>query len=218
METSLHRALKHRYGPEVGGSAEVSVRGFRIDAVDGSGNLIEIQSGPLGPLRPKLAKLLPDHRIRIIKPIGIRRRVVRRSRSDPRELSARLSPKRCELFDVFEDLVGVACIFPHPNLTIDVLAATIEEVRVPRRRYPGYEVADRRLGTVQSSTALVVAADLWRLLPSEWDWSQPFTTHDLAKRLGRPLSFTQRIAYCLRLTGATRQVAKRRNSLVYAKA
>lgn len=218
METSLHRALKQRYGPEAGGLAEVSVQGFRIDAVDGLGNLIEIQSGPLGPLRTKLTTLLPDHRIRVVKPIGIRRRVVRRGRSDPRELSGRLSPKRWELFDVFEDLVGVAGIFPHPNLTIDVLAATIEEVRVPRRRFPGYEIADRRLGMVQSSTALAVAADLWQLLPPGWDWSQPFTTHDLARRLCRPLSFAQRIAYCLRLSGAARQVDKRRNSLVYAKA
>jgi len=92
METSLHRALKQRYGPEVGGSTEVSVRGFRIDAVDGAGTLIEVQSGPLGPLRAKLTRLLPDHRVRVVKPIGIRRRVVRRGRSDPRDLSARLSP------------------------------------------------------------------------------------------------------------------------------
>jgi hypothetical protein len=218
METSLHRALKQRYGPDAGGSAEVSVRGFRIDAVDGTGDLIEVQSGPLGPLRAKLTKLLPDHRVRVIKPIGTRRLVVRRSRVDRPDLSARLSPKRWQLFDVFEDLVGVATIFPHPNLTIEVLAATIEEVRVPRRRPPGYVVADRRLGAVQGSTTLAVASDLWRLVPPGWDWSEPFTTYDLAARLGRPLGFAQRIAYCLRLAGAARQVGKRRNRLVYEKA
>jgi hypothetical protein len=162
-------------------------------------------------------KLLPDHRIRIIKPIGIRRRVVRRNRLDFRELSARLSPKRWELFDVFEDLVGIVSIFPHPNLTIEVLATTIEEIRVPRRRFPGYEVADRRLGNVLGSTALAVAEDLWRLIPLGWDWSEPFTTQELAKRLGRPLSFAQRIAYCLRCSGAARQVGKSRNSLIYAR-
>ena len=218
METSLHRSLKQRYGPDAGGSAEVAVRGFRIDAIDGSGDLIEIQSGPLGPLRGKLTSLLPDHRIRIIKPIGIRRRLVRRGRSDPRVTTSRLSPKRRQLFDVFEDLVGVASIFPHRNLTIDILAATLEEIRVPRRRHPGYEVADRRLGTVESTTALIVADDLWKLLPDAWDWREPFTTDDLSGRLDRPRVLAQRIAYCLRLSGAAKQVGKSRNRLIYARA
>lgn len=218
METSLHRVLKHRYGPEAGGSVEVAVRGFRIDAVDGRGDLIEIQSGPLGPLRTKLHALLPDHRIRVVKPIGLRRRVVRRNRENLRDQSARLSPKRWRIFDVFEDLIGIAAIFPHPNLTIEVLAATIEEVRVPRRRPPGYAVFDRRLGVVEGSTALAAGADLWRLLPADWDWTEPFTTRDLAGRLGRPLGFAQRVAYCLRLSGAARLVGKRRNNRVYARA
>jgi len=197
---------------------EVAIGGYRIDAVDRFGDLIEIQSGPLGPLRGKLRKLLPHHRIRVVKPIGIRRRVVRRARFDPRDLSSRLSPKRSELYDVFEDLVGVAVIFPHPNLTIDILDTIIEEVRIPRRRYPGYQVTDRRLGSVENSTPLHLASDLWKLIPQDWDWREPFTTHELAKRLKRPLHFAQRIAYCLRRSGAVELVGKARNSLVYSRA
>ncbi len=194
------------------------MRGYRIDAVDPMGDLIEIQSGSLGPLRGKLAKLLPHHRIRIVKPIGIRRKVVRQGRwGFNKVLSARFSPKRWELFDVFEDLVGIATIFPHPNLTIEILATTIEEVRIPRRRYPGYAVADRRLGTIESTTPLSRGTDLWRLIPQDWDWEDPFTTKDLARRLERPVFVAQRIAYCLRHTGAAELVGKRRNSLVYAK-
>lgn len=218
METSLHRALKERYGPDTGGRTEVSIQGYRIDAVDGSGNLIEIQSGALGPLRGKLRKLLPDHTIRVVKPIGIRRRVVRRNRADLADLSSRFSPKRAELYDVFEDLMGIVTIFPHPNLAIDIMAATIDEVRVPRRRFPGYKVTDRRLGKIEGMTPLLVAADLWKLLPDAWDWREPFTTHDLARRLGRHLHIAQRIAYCLRCTGAASQVGKSRNSLIYARA
>jgi len=45
METSLHRALKDQYGSGWGGRTEVTLKGFRIDAVDGAGLLVEIQSG-----------------------------------------------------------------------------------------------------------------------------------------------------------------------------
>ena len=68
METSLHRVLKQRYASATGGRSEVVLEGFRIDAVDETGLLVEVQSGPLGPLRAKLVRLLPSHRIRVVKP------------------------------------------------------------------------------------------------------------------------------------------------------
>ena len=55
MEMSLHRALKERYATGGDGRPEVAVRGFRVDAVDDAGRLVEVQSGPLGPLRGKLS-------------------------------------------------------------------------------------------------------------------------------------------------------------------
>ena len=45
METSLHRSLKERYAAGGDGRAEVPVRGYRIDAIDDSGRLVEVQSG-----------------------------------------------------------------------------------------------------------------------------------------------------------------------------
>ncbi len=217
METSLHRALKDRYGDASGGRCEVFLEGFRIDAVDSSGQLIEIQSGALGPLRTKLRRLLVAHRMRVVKPVIVERRVVRRSRLDGSNLSARRSPKHGEMLDFFEDLVGLACIFPHPNLILEVLAVSIDEFRLPRRRHPGYKVADRSLVEVRDRKLLAEAQDLWSLLPEDRDWREPFTTADLARGLGRPLWFAQRIAYCLRLSGAATPVEKRKNFQVYAR-
>src|SRR4029078_10540981 len=104
METSLHRALKEQYGNASGGRCEVFLEGFRIDAVEPTGQLVEIQSGALGPLRAKLARLLPDHRFRIVKPVVLERRVVKRSRLGGADLSVRRSPKRGAIIDLFEDL------------------------------------------------------------------------------------------------------------------
>jgi hypothetical protein len=215
METSLHRSLKERYATGGNRRPEVVIRGFRVDAVDDAGRLVEVQSGPLGPLRGKLRRLLLEHRIRIVKPVPLRRRIVRRTTPDGPDLSARCSPSRGVLHDVFDDLIGVVRVFPHANLEIQILGVTIDEVRVPRRRRPGYAVADRRLGEIHQTMSLVQASDLWDLLPENCGGCQPFTTHDLAHQLGRPLGFAQRVAYCLRLTGAARVVGKSHNRLIY---
>ena len=187
METSLHRQLKERYGTAAGGRLEVVLEGFRIDAIAADGVLIEVQSGPLGPLREKLRRLLPEYRVRVIKPVVLTRRLVRRARHDGADLSSRLSPRRGSLVDVFDDLVGLAQLFPHPHLCVDVLAVEIEEQRLVRSRRPGYTVLDRRLNAIGTSVALCQPGDLWALLPG--GLADPFTTHDLADLLSRPLAF-----------------------------
>src|SRR3954447_4841848 len=148
---SLHRQLKERFGPGAGGRSEVVLEGFRIDAVAADGTLVEVQSRALGALRAKLRRLLPDYRVRVVKPVVLARRVVRRGRPDGPDLSARLSPKRGSLLDVFDDLTGLSGVFPHPNLTVEVLGVEVDEVRVTRRRRPGYRVADRALREVVES-------------------------------------------------------------------
>ncbi len=217
METSLHRALKDQYASGPGARSEVVFAGFRIDAVDGTGLLVEVQSGALGPLRSKLRRLLPEHHIRIVKPVVLERRVVRRSRIDGPDLSCRRSPKRGSIVDLFEDLVGLAQVFPDPNLRLEILAVSIDEIRIPRRRWPGYKVVDRRLNEVSGRHQLAEAADLWGLLPGDHDWTEPFTTADIARRIDRPLWLAQRVAYCLRLSGAARVIHKRRNMRVYVR-
>ncbi len=55
--------------------------------------------------------------------------------------------------------------------------------------------------------------DLVGLLPD--DLPEPFTTADLAGKLGRPRRAAQRMAYCLRKVGAIVAVGKRGNAIEY---
>ena len=215
METSLHRALKDQYGADSGGRSEVVFKGFRVDAVRDTGLLVEVQSGALGPLRSKLRSLLPEHQVQVVKPVTIQRRVIRRARLDGPDLSSRRSPKRGAILDIFEDLVGLAQILADPNLVIEILGVAIDEVRIPRRRWPGYKIADRCLIQILDRRRIEHPADLWTLLPPEHDWTEPFTTADIARRIDRPLWFAQRVAYCLRLSGAAPVIGKRSNHRVY---
>ncbi len=74
--------------------------------------------------------------------------------------------------------------------------------------------------TVASATSakprcIAHADDLWSLLPEACHGCEPFTTFDLADRLGRPRWFAQRVAYCLRMAGAAQVVGKSGNRLIY---
>jgi hypothetical protein len=217
METSLHRALKDRYSAGLADRREVRVTGFRIDAIDETGRFIEIQSGALGPLCRKLQRLLPQHCLRIVKPVVLSRRLLQTSPRNGSVISVRRSPKRGSLIDIFDDLVGLVRVFPHTNLDIEILGVTIDEVRIRRPKWPGFAVADRRLGEVRETAMLVQAGDLWSLLPSACHGQDPFTTVDLAEGLGKPVWFAQRVAYCLRKTGAARIAGKKGNRLIYAR-
>jgi hypothetical protein len=215
MESSLHRELKLRHGGEAG-TCEVTRGPYRADAVAPDGAWIEVQSGALGPLRAKLRALLPSQPIRVVKPVPVARVIVPSGRAGAAR--PRRSPWRGRIGDVFDDLVGLVAVFPHPNLTVEVLAVEVEEHRTPRRRRPGYAVTDRRLVAIREAIALRHADDLWRLLPEVPPHADPFTTAELAAWLGRPRAHAQRVAYCLRLSGAVDVVGKRGNGLLYRRA
>jgi len=217
METSLHRHLKALYaGPDA--RLEERLAGYRIDAIRG-GQLVEIQHGGLAAIRNKIARLLAEHDVLVVKPLVVRKELVNLTRPGGRELSRRTSPKRGELLDLFHELVHFTRVFPHPRLTLETPLVEIEERRYPghgrRRRWRqrDYQIEDQRLLAVTAVHRFQTAADLWRLVPA--GLSSPFDTGQLARHLAVDRWVAQRIAYCLRQTGAARVCGKVGNALVY---
>jgi hypothetical protein len=215
MESTLHSQLKMLYGGSAEG-VEVQVDGFRIDAVV-RGRLFEIQQASLGALRDKVRKLLERHRVVVVKPLVSRKYLIRRDRTDGDIVSARFSPIRESVLNLFEDLVHFVNVFPHPRLTLEVVLTEQEEHRVTRvrrrRRRPDYRVEDRRLTGVVSTTRLKTVSDLRRLLPATLP--PAFTTQDLAEHALIRRWLAQKMAYCLRMTGAITVIGKRGNSQLY---
>lgn len=217
METSLHRELKRLYAGDAA-QTEVRLGRYRVDAVVGD-LLIEVQHGKLAAIRDKVQELAADHRVLVVKPIVVRKTLVRQTRADGPVSSRRLSPKRGSLVDLFEELVYFTRAFPRPNVAIEAVLVDVEEWRYPghgrRRRWRknDFVVADQRLVRVGESVRLEQAADLARLLPVPL--RAEFHTGQLAADLGLPRWVAQRIAYCLRETGAVQQVGKSGNALRY---
>jgi len=215
MERSLHRQIKLHYGSDPGGRVEASLEGYRIDAIRSDGLLIEVQSGALSPLRGKIKRLLElGHQIRVVKPIILTRRIVTVDRRSGRTLASRLSPKRGQKLEIFDELVGVARWLSEPGFSLELLEVAIDEHRIARKRRPGYTVKDRSLVDTLGSILLETPEDLWGLLPAA---ALPgvFTTQDLALALDRPRHFAQKVAYCLRTSGAAEVCGKVGNSQCY---
>ncbi len=217
METSLHRALKDHYAADAG-SCEVPVGPYRVDAVAG-GRLIEIQHGALAAIRDKVATLLAEHRVVVVKPIVARKTLVKQSCRGGEVVGRRLSPKRGRPIDLFDDLVHFLSVFPHRRLTMEVPLVEIEEYRYPghgrRRRWRtnDYQIEDQRLVALGDVLRFRRAADLATLI--DCPLPDAFHTSHLAEGLAVTRWEAQRIAYCLRETGVFRQVGKRGNALLY---
>ena len=217
METSLHRQLKQQYA--CGGAAqEVKLGAFRIDVVNPD-QLVEIQHGSLAAIRDKVAHLLAEHRVLIVKPIIARKRIIQLKRRGGAVVSQRWSPKRGTPLDLFGELVHFTRVFPHANLTLEVPLVEVEE-----RRFPGHgrkrwrhaddrQVEDVCLVEVGEVYRFSTANDLLQLLPSRLP--QPFHTGHLAEQLNVQHFVAQRIAYCMRQTGAVTEVGKRGNTRLY---
>lgn len=199
-EGPLHAAVKDLLA-QPGDRAEVRVDGFVIDLVRADGELVEIQTGGFSPLGRKLDALLDRYRMRIVVPLPAERRIVRVDEHGE-VLSARRSPARATVLEVFDRLVSFPSLLAHPHLVLEVLLCREDHVRGPeagrsrsgrRRRDPG----ERRLVDVLDRVELRGPDELAGLLPEALG-EAPFTTRELAAALGCRMLLAQRVAYCLR--------------------
>ena len=220
METTLHRQLKERFRlPD--SQIEVKLGRFRIDVINGD-RLMEIQRSGLSSIRDKINKLLKDgFTVDVVKPLVARKRLIKLSKADGKEVDRRWSPLRGTILDLFDELVYFTRVFPHPNLKLITPLITIEEIRYPgqgkrrRRRKGDFIVQDRQILEMKELHSFETVLDLQRLLPS--GLPQEFDTKELAGALGVPRHQAQKIAYVMRKTGCIVETGKRGNAVICRK-
>ncbi len=217
-ERPLHASLKEHYA-RPGDELEVAVDGYVIDLVRGD-QLIEIQTRGFSSARRKFMALLErGHRLLVVHPIAIDTWITKVG-DDGELLSRRRSPRHGSTCDVFGELVNIAPLLGHPGLELEVVLVEMEELRRhapdgPWRRR-GWRVVERRLLEVVEQRPIRDITDLTALLPVEL--AEPFTTADLAARLGRPRRLAQQMTYCLRIAGALEPADARTRNVRYRRA
>ncbi len=215
MATSLHQQLKQQYVAD-SDRHEVTLEGFRIDAVDRKGRLIEVQCASLAAIRDKIRTLLENHKVIVVKPLASRKRIVTLKAANGEPVSSRYSPIRQQASHIFLELVHFG-VFPHPRLQLDVVLTEQQEIRVPPTARSSwkkrYSVRDRMLVNVEQTIRLKTANDLWDILEAEVP--EVFTTEDLATIAGIPRWLAQKAAWCFRRMDFLTVCGKRGNSLEY---
>ncbi|MEC9092957.1 MAG: hypothetical protein VX438_09650 [Planctomycetota bacterium] len=219
MEHSLHKELKSIYCCE-NSRQEVVFGEYRIDVVSPDGTLVEIQHSSLSAIKQKCQHLLAGNQLLVVKPIIRRKQLVKLDRKGGNPLSSRKSPKQGNWLSVFEELVYFTDVFPSPNLTMEFLLVDIREIRYPghgrrrRKRESDFQVQDLELIEIVDRSTINHATDLFSWLPFE-KIPREFDSNELADAMNATREEAQRIAYCLRETGAVRLKGKRGRSNLY---
>ncbi len=213
-EKSLHAALKDWYGRD-GDQFEVGVDNYVIDIMRGE-LLIEIQTRHLYAMKRKLQKLLTRHPILLVHPIPKKKWIVRQTAHGD-HIGRRKSPKNGRIIDIFNELVRMTHILPHPNLTIDLLLTHQDQILRDdgkgswRRKH--WSVHDHLLVDVVEQHTFRTLEDYCALLPT--NLAQPFTNRELATSLNCSPRLAQKMTYTLREIGGIVVTGKKGNALLY---
>lgn len=168
-ESLLHEELKDYYCGE-NGQKEVPLDGSICDAIREDGTIIEIQTANLGKLKTKLAKLIKEHRVILVYPIA-RNTIIETYGTDSTLISRRKSPKHGTIYQIFRELTGIYPLIANPHLTIQVVFADIQEIRIADGtgswRQKGIRRADKKLVKIHETLCLNGSAEYTKLIPAE---------------------------------------------------
>jgi hypothetical protein len=160
--------------------------------------------------------------VHLVHPIAAQRWIVKCSARKGGPETRRKSPKKGAVTDIFSELVAIPDLIAHPHFSLEVVLTHEEVVRRAARsarrrrgRSPReWAPVERRLLDVVASHHFASPADLARLLPD--GLPDPYTTADLALRMGIPRWLAQKTAYCLAHAGAITDVGKTGNARLYS--
>lgn len=198
-----------------GDRPEAKIDNFVVDIVRGD-LLIEIQTANFSAIKPKLTRLLRNHKVRLIYPIPRAKWIVHKSTRNGEMFGRRRSPKKGRLTDLFNELIRIPSLF-NGNLSVEVLMIESEETWCNdgkgswTRR--GASIQDRKLIHVFERVIFENKTDFLNFLPK--DLPKPFSNKDLADCLGTTVNQSRKITYSLRKMGTITHVGNNRNQMLY---
>ena len=173
--------------------------------------MIEVQTVSFAAMGRKLDHMLPEYRFLIVHPIPVET-YLHRPGAKPRR-----SPKRGDIYYLFDELVSFPTLLDHPHLAIEVVLVAVDKHQRAdprlRRNRGGWRTHDRRLRDIRSQHRFTTIQDLASLIPSALP--PVFTTADLASAAGIPRHRAQKMAYCLREVGLFAVVRRSKKGYEY---
>jgi hypothetical protein len=214
-ETGLHRSLKMRYaGPE--GRIEEPVGDYICDAINGSGEIIEVQTGSFGPLKRKIQTLVVQWPVRIIHPIIVHKTIDLREK-DGAPVSVRKSPLHGSEWDLFKALLHAPLLPLTRGLIIELVMVDVLEKRVRDGcgswRRKGVSIIDRELSTWLRSMSFSGKEDYRAFVP--FAPGEEFTSRSLAEKARIRAALAGKALYVLTKLGVVERIRKDGTAWIY---
>ncbi|MHB0897354.1 MAG: hypothetical protein ACYC1A_07390 [Spirochaetales bacterium] len=209
-EYSLHAQLK-KYLAKPGDRLEALIEGKVIDLVRADGELVEVQTGHLGQLKRKaLALAEKGYRVRVVYPVSTSRELRRLDPLTNELLSVRKSPKRGDVYELFDELARAPELIAAPNIIIEILLIRSLETKIRDGSgswwRKGDRTVDKELVEVIASRGFRTRAQWLALIPESL--ASPWTSAALGEALGIAARRARKLLYCLCRAGLLVESAK----------
>jgi hypothetical protein len=210
-EYSLHEQLK-AYLARPGDRLEALIEGKVIDLARADGELVEVQTGHLGQLTPKaLGLAAKGYRVRVVVPISAERRLRRLDPETGEVISVRMSPKRCDEYSLFDELVHASGLIAASNVTVELLIVKSLETKTRDGTgswwRKGDRTIDRELVEVLSSRSFCTKDQWFAVIPT--GLAPPWDSESLGEALDIRPERARKILYCLCRAGLLAESSKK---------
>lgn len=129
-ESNLHNTLKTMYAINNDGKTEVKKNGYIYDVVTKNDEIFEIQTANLSKLLPKILTTLKNGlKITVVYPLIITKTIYLYD-TDGKLIYKRKSPKKGNIYNLFDELTGIYPALLNKNFTLEVLEITMKEERI----------------------------------------------------------------------------------------
>lgn len=128
-ESALHKTLKTLYCEESGGECEMPLGPYTADVVTAGRDVIEIQTGSLSPLLPKIKYFLSEGRsVRVVYPLVTQKTIETRN-TKTLAITRRRSPVHPSVYTVFHAARGLWSVMANDRFCLEVLFVKAVEER-----------------------------------------------------------------------------------------
>ena len=214
-ESSLHLQLKEYYR-QPGDKIEYHVDKYIIDIVR-KNYLIEVQTKNFSAIKKKLETLIRTYKVLLVYPIIQDKWILKFDLNSKKIIKRALSPKHCNYYTIFEELIRIPDLICTPNLMIEALIIQANEIWINDNRGSwkrrGWSIKDRNLVSILDQKLFSNPRHFLSFLPS--DLETPFTNTDLSESINISKRLAGMMTYCLRKMDLIKIIGKKNRSYEY---